>query len=44
MRRQFRAIDAVMVMGKNTLMKKALQELIDQDKEAKKERPQLKII
>jgi large subunit ribosomal protein LP0 len=36
MRKQFREIDAVMVMGKNTLMKKAIKELQDADAEAKK--------
>jgi len=44
MRKQFRAIDAVMVMGKNTLMRKAIKEMQDADKEANKERPHLEII
>jgi large subunit ribosomal protein LP0 len=44
MRKQFREIGAVMVMGKNTLMKKAIKEMQDADKEAGKNRPHLNII
>lgn len=44
MRKQFREMGAVMCMGKNTLMKKAIWELMEEDKAAGKERPQLKII
>jgi len=44
MRKQFREIGAVFVMGKNTLMKKAIKELQDEDKAAGKDRPHLDII
>merc|ERR1712127_657004 len=44
MRKQFREINAIMVMGKNTLMRKAIWEMMEADVEAKKERPHLKII
>jgi len=44
MRKQFREIGAIMVMGKNTLMRKAIKEIQDADKEAGKDRPHLNII
>lgn len=44
MRKSFREIGAVFVMGKNTLMRKALLEMMQEDEENKKVRPQLKII
>jgi len=44
MRKQFREIGAIMVMGKNTLMKKAIFEMQEADQEAGKNRPHLKII
>lgn len=44
MRRQFREIGAVMVMGKNTLMKKAIKELQDEDEKKNQKRPHLDII
>merc|ERR1712195_344037 len=44
MRKQFREIDAVMCMGKNTLMRKAIKEMQDADIEENKSRPHLNII
>jgi large subunit ribosomal protein LP0 len=44
MRKQFREINAVFVMGKNTLMRKAILEMMEEDKAAGKVRPQLEII
>jgi len=44
MRKQIRACGGIMVMGKNTLMKKALKELIEEHKEAKKDTKNMQII
>jgi large subunit ribosomal protein LP0 len=44
MRKAFREINAVFVMGKNTLMRKAILEMQDEDKAAGKNRPHLNII
>jgi len=44
MRKELRAIGAQMVMGKNTLMKAAIQQLIDSDEEKNIQRPHLKLI
>jgi large subunit ribosomal protein LP0 len=44
MRKQLRAIDAQMVMGKNTLMRAAIKEMMENDEAAGKSRPHLKIV
>jgi large subunit ribosomal protein LP0 len=44
MRKQLRAIDAQMVMGKNTLMRAAIKEMMENDEAAGKPRPHLKIV
>jgi large subunit ribosomal protein LP0 len=44
MRKMFREIGANMIMGKNTLMRKAIKEMIDEDEQNGKSRPQLEMI